>query len=82
MIPTVTHDRLVASMFDVNILAELAEDIAHDKLSSRRIVDGQDVVIVSPQVADRLHLLAREIARFTREALADLDRVTVVEASR
>lgn len=82
MIPAAIHDRLVASMYDVNILAELAEDIVHDKLSSRQSVEGQDVVIVSPQTADRLHLLAREIARITRDALADVDRVTVVEASR
>jgi len=82
MIPVVTYDRLVAKMVDLNILAELAEDLVHDKLSSRHHLDGEAVVIVSPQTADRLHLLAREIARTTREALVDVDRVTVVEASR
>ncbi len=82
MIPAGTYDLLFAKMVDINILAELAEDIVHDALSSRQSIDGQQVVIVSPQVADRLHLLAREIARTTREALADVDRVTVVEASR
>lgn len=82
MIPAVDYDRLVATVFDLGIFAELAEDIVHDKLSSRQSIDGQEVVIISPQVADRLHLLARQIARTVREALADVDRATVVEVSR